>query len=63
MSTFSTKAVTVSYTIVGLFLILIGIIGLILPVMPGFIFLIPGIYLMTRVWKRVFPKAPRGEMT
>ena len=31
----------------GIFLVLLGIVGLILPIMPGWIFLIPGLLLLT----------------
>jgi uncharacterized membrane protein YbaN (DUF454 family) len=32
----------------GLFLVALGVLGLILPVMPGWIFLIPGLVLLAR---------------
>ena len=39
--------------ITAIFLILLGIIGLILPIMPGWIFLIPGILILAKVSRRV----------
>ena len=39
--------------VAAIFLILLGIIGLILPIMPGWIFLIPGILLLAKVSRRV----------
>jgi uncharacterized membrane protein YbaN (DUF454 family) len=32
--------------ILGLFLVLLGIVGLILPIMPGWIFVIPGLVIL-----------------
>jgi hypothetical protein len=41
---------------VGIGLILIGIVGIILPVMPGWVFLIPGIILIFPFTKKWFIK-------
>jgi hypothetical protein len=40
-------------TVIGIGLVILGIIGIILPIMPGWIFLIPGLILIfpfTRKW-------------
>lgn len=39
--------------ITAIFLILLGLIGIILPLMPGWLFLIPGILLLAKVSRRV----------
>ena len=61
----------------GILLILVGIVGLILPVMPGWIFIFPGIYLLgpdtrparflrrqfrrLRVWSRLWLRRRRSR--
>ena len=35
-------------TILGGILIIVGIVGIVLPVMPGVLFLIPGLFLLSR---------------
>lgn len=39
--------------IAALFLILLGVIGIIMPVIPGWIFLIPGILILAKVSRRI----------
>ena len=41
-------------TITGFLLVIVGIVGLILPIMPGWIFLIPGLLMLGEryVWAR-----------
>ncbi|MDP4115223.1 MAG: hypothetical protein Q8903_03770 [Bacteroidota bacterium] len=41
------------YLISGIMLILIGITGLIIPILPGFLAIIPGFYLTTLSSKRI----------
>jgi uncharacterized membrane protein YbaN (DUF454 family) len=38
---------TLGRTFLGLFLIFLGVLGLILPIMPGWVFLIPGLIILS----------------
>jgi uncharacterized membrane protein YbaN (DUF454 family) len=42
-----------AYLLLGSGLILLGILGLIIPILPGFIAIIPGLYLVTISSKRI----------
>jgi uncharacterized membrane protein YbaN (DUF454 family) len=62
MASFSEKLLTAFLAVVAVLLILLGIVGVLLPVVPGFLFLIPGVYLLVKVWKRTFPKSEKGDL-
>jgi uncharacterized protein len=42
------KIIKVIYLALGIFFVIIGTLGLIIPIMPGFIFLIPGAYFLAK---------------
>jgi uncharacterized protein len=47
------KIVKVIYLSFGIFFVVIGSLGLIIPIMPGFIFLIPGAYCLAKASNRM----------
>lgn len=47
------KFVKIMYLSLGIFFIALGTLGLILPIMPGFIFLIPGAYFLAKASNRL----------
>lgn len=42
------KIIKIIYLGLGIFFVVIGALGLIIPIMPGFIFLIPGAYFLAK---------------
>jgi uncharacterized membrane protein YbaN (DUF454 family) len=46
--------------ILGCILLAFGIIGLLMPVIPGFIFLVAGVYLIARAWKKHAARVEKG---
>lgn len=42
------KIIKVIYLSMGIFFVVVGTLGLIIPIMPGFIFLIPGAYCLAK---------------
>jgi len=47
------KITKVIYLGLGIFFVVIGALGLIIPIMPGFIFLIPGAYFLAKASTRL----------
>jgi uncharacterized protein len=47
------KIIKVMYLSLGIFFVVIGTLGLIIPIMPGFIFLIPGAYCLAKASTRL----------
>lgn len=62
MASISEKFVTGFLAVASVLLILLGIVGVLMPVVPGFLFLLPGVYLLVKVWKRVFTKSTKGDL-
>ena len=49
--------------LVGVFLIVVGIFGLIVPIVPGWLFLIPGLVILKINWlKKYFQKVERRKV-
>jgi uncharacterized membrane protein YbaN (DUF454 family) len=49
----SNKFIKIIYLSLGIFFVIIGALGLIIPIMPGFIFLIPGAYFLAKASTRL----------
>ena len=47
------KIIKVIYLCLGIFFVVVGALGLIIPIMPGFIFLIPGAYFLAKASTRL----------
>jgi uncharacterized membrane protein YbaN (DUF454 family) len=46
--------------ILGSILLALGAIGLLVPVIPGFVFLVAGVYLIARAWKKHAARVEQG---
>jgi uncharacterized membrane protein YbaN (DUF454 family) len=53
VNTSNNKIIKIMYLSFGIFFIVIGTLGLIIPIMPGFIFIIPGIYCLAKASNRL----------
>lgn len=52
-------------TVVGVALVLLGLVGIALPVMPGFVFLVPGLAILAGEYhwaRRLLDKAPLSHL-
>jgi uncharacterized protein len=47
------KIIKIVYLSLGIFFVILGTLGLIIPIMPGFIFLIPGAYFLAKASTRL----------
>ena len=55
------KFIKFMYLSLGIFFVIIGMLGLIIPVMPGFIFLIPGAYFLAKASTRLHDRMRRHK--
>ena len=53
VNTSDNKTIKIIYLSLGIFFVVIGTIGLIVPILPGFLFLIPGAYFLAKASNRL----------
>jgi hypothetical protein len=53
VNTSNNKFIKIMYLSFGIFFIVIGTLGLIIPILPGFLFLIPGVYCLSKASNRL----------
>ena len=62
MASISSRILTAFLVVSGSILLVVGVIGLLLPVIPGFVFLIGGAYVISAAWKRYRATVEKGGL-